>query len=232
MDFSELIIRLFIAFLILFLLTRIMGRKEISQMTFFNFVSAISIGSITANLAVNNNLTIQNGIIALVAWAAFTIILGIIDIKSKSLRIITTGEPIIVVEEGKIMERALRKTRLDMDSLYSMLREKDVFSLNEVEYAIFETSGKLSVMKKENKQTVTKEDLSIQIQNKTYPTATELISDGLINTDNLARLNLDERWLKQKLNNSGVNSVDEVFFAELQPDGSLYIDSKNDYMKP
>ncbi|MDN4492485.1 DUF421 domain-containing protein [Ureibacillus aquaedulcis] len=231
MAVSELILRLFIAFFVLFLLTRIMGRKEISQMTFFNFVSAIAIGSITASLAVSESLSIRNGIIALVGWAAFTLIMAFVDIKSKNLRKYTTGEPIIVIKDGKIMEQALRKTQLDMDSLNSMLREKDVFSLNDVDYAVFETSGKLSVMKKENKLPVTRGDLRMQNQYKVYPAATEVISDGVVNTNNLSRLQLDKTWLEQQLKNVGINSIEEVFFAEVQPDGSLYIDSKDDQMK-
>ncbi|RUL51294.1 YetF domain-containing protein [Lysinibacillus antri] len=230
MTLSELIIRLLIAFIVLFVVTRIMGRKEISQMTFFNFVSAIAIGSIAASLAIGSNVSIRNGVIALVGWAVFTLIMGFIDIKSKNARKVTTGEPIIVIKEGKIMEDALRKTQLDMDSLNSMLRQKDVFSLNDVDYAFFETSGNLSVMKKENKQPVTKGDLHIPKQSKIYPTATEVVSDGVINTNNLTRLNLDNEWLEQQLKNAGVNSVSEVFFAEVQPDGSLYIDNKDDNM--
>ncbi|HWL23230.1 MAG TPA: DUF421 domain-containing protein [Ureibacillus sp.] len=230
MGTPELLIRLFMAFFVLFLLTRIMGRKEISQMTFFNFVSAISIGSITASLAVNDNLTIKNGFIALVGWTAFTLLMAFVDIKIKPLRKLTTGEPIIVIKEGKIMEQALKKTKLDMDSLSSMLRQKDIFSLSDVEYAIFESSGKLSVMKKENKQNVTKGDLSIPTQTKIFPTATEVISDSMINTNNLARLNLDKNWLEQQLKSSGVTSIEDVFYAEVQPDGSLYIDQREDSM--
>lgn len=230
MELWELVLRLFIAFFVLFILTRIMGRKEISQMTFFNFVSAIAIGSITANLAISQNLSIRNGVIALVGWAAFTLLMAFIDIKSKSLRKYTTGEPIIVIKEGRIMEQALRKTQLDMDSLNAMLREKDAFSLNDVEYAVFETSGKLSVMKKENKLPVTKGDLTLSSQYKLYPTTTEVISDGTINMNNLSRLNLDKTWLEQQLKNYGINSINEVFYAEVQPNGNLYIDTRDDRM--
>ncbi|GGA80221.1 hypothetical protein GCM10008025_24530 [Ornithinibacillus halotolerans] len=128
------------------------------------------------------------------------------------------------------MENSLRKTQLDIDSLNSMLRQKDVFSLKDVEFAIFETSGKLSVMKKENMQPVTKGDLQISKQSKIYPSATEVISDGIINTNNLTRLNLDTEWLEQQLQNAGISSVSEVFFAEVQTDGSLYIDNKDDQL--
>ena len=93
MDASQLLLRVAIAFFVLFVLTRIMGRKEISQMTFFNFVSAIAIGSIAANLAVNSNLSILNGVLALMGWTVFTLAIAFIDIKFKKARKITTGEP-------------------------------------------------------------------------------------------------------------------------------------------
>src|SRR5699024_2659030 len=109
MALTELLLRLAIAFMTLLVLARLMGRKEISQMTFFNFISAISIGTIGASLAIDATLAIRNGIIALVAWRIFTIVLGFLDIKSIQARKVINGEPLIVVREGKIMEGALRK---------------------------------------------------------------------------------------------------------------------------
>ncbi|HZH61127.1 MAG TPA: YetF domain-containing protein, partial [Metabacillus sp.] len=139
MEFPEVMLRISLSFVVLFILTRIMGRKEISQMTFFNFVSAIAIGSIAANLAVNSILSIRNGILALCGWTAFTLIMEFIDIKFKKVRKITLGEPIIVIKDGEIMENSLRSTQLDMDSLNTLLRQKGVFSVKEAQLAIFET---------------------------------------------------------------------------------------------
>ncbi|MEC5425954.1 DUF421 domain-containing protein [Virgibacillus sp. C22-A2] len=229
MDVYELLLRIILSFLVLFTLARIMGRKEISQMTFFNFVSAISIGSIAASLAINQNLSIRNGIIALAGWAVFTIAMGFIDIKYKRARIVTTGQPVIVIKDGKIMDNALRKTRLDMDALNSLLRQNNVFSLSEVDYAVFETSGNLSVRKTDSKQTVTKEDMNIMnTKPNVYFASTEVISDGIINTKNLSKLHLDTNWLKQKLHQAGIQTPSEVFYAEVQQDGTLYIDNKDD----
>ncbi|WP_077211250.1 YetF domain-containing protein [Bacillus dakarensis] len=229
MGTGELLMRITIAFFVLFVLARIMGRKEISQMTFFNWVSAISIGSITANLAVNQNLSIQNGVLALVGWSIFTIFMGIIDIKSKVARKITTGQPEMVIKEGKIMEGALRRLRMDVDELSAMLRQKNVFAMSDVDYAILETSGRLSVMKKEEKQALTKSDANIFYQQpKKFKMATQVISDGKVITQNLSKLHLDSSWLEKQLEKAGVYSVTDVFFAEVQPDGSLYIDNKND----
>nr|WP_309100052.1 DUF421 domain-containing protein [Fredinandcohnia onubensis] len=230
MDTSQLLIRITLAFVVLFVLARLMGRKEISQMTFFNFVSAIAIGSIAANFALSSDLSLSNGILALIGWSVFTIAMGFIDIKFKKARKVITGEPIIVIKEGKVMENSLRSTRLDMDALNSLLRQKGYFSIKDVHYAIFETSGQLSVMPYEHKMPFTKEDANISSNPSIYPISTEVISDGTINKVNLSRLNLDTDWLNEQLKNAGVTDVSEVFYAEVQKDGSLYIDNKDDNM--
>lgn len=230
MGVPELLLRIILAFFVLFILARIMGRKEISQMTFFNFVSAIAIGTIAGSLATSQNLSIRNGILALAGWALFTLVMGLIDIKSKNARKVTTGNPVILIKDGKIMENSLRKARLDIESLNALLRQKNVFSMSDVSYAIFETSGKLSVMKKEINQPATKGDMNVlSTTPNTYPIATEVISDGVINTKNLSKLNLDRNWVESQLKNADVNYLSQIFYAEVQPDGTLYIDKKDDF---
>jgi uncharacterized membrane protein YcaP (DUF421 family) len=224
----DLSVRIFLSFLTLLILTRIMGRKEISQMTFFNFVSAITIGTISGALITDPNFTLTEGIFSLVGWSLLTIVLGVIDIKFKPVRKLIEGEPLIVIKNGQIMEKALRKVRLDVDALNAMLREKEVFSLTEVEYAIFESDGKLSVMKKENKQNITKGDLNLQSKVNKYPIPLGIISDGKVNNDNLLKLDLNQQWLDTQLQQAGIQSVSDVFYAELQQDGTLYIDKRDD----
>lgn len=231
MTIFELSLRIILAFVTLLVLTRLMGRKELSQMTFFNFVSGIAIGTIGASLAIDSTLSIRNGLLALAGWSAITIALGFIDIKSKKARVLVEGQPRILIKQGKIMEDELRKVRLDTDALNSLLREKSIFSISEVDYAIFETDGKLSIMKKEPQQPLTKSDMGIQqTKPKVYPLATEVIADGIINISNLEKLNLTTQWLEQQLQSSGIHSVSDVFYAEVQKDGSLYIDHNNDVL--
>ncbi len=231
METSELLLRVFIGFVVLFCLTRIMGRKEISQITFFNFVSAIAIGSIAASLVTINNFKIIHGVLALIGWSVFTLAMDFIDLKSKKARKITTGDPIIVIKEGKIVESALQKSRLDLDSLNAMLRQKDIFSVKDVDYAIFETNGKISVMKTVDKQSVTKSDLNITSKQTSFPISTEIIADGILVTKNLKKLNLDRTWVDQKLSQSGISSIEDVFYAEVQQDGTLYIDRKDTHLQ-
>ncbi|UYZ24209.1 YetF domain-containing protein [Mesobacillus jeotgali] len=231
MNQLELLLRIAIGFVVLFSMARWAGRKEISQMTFFNLVSAIAFGSIAAALVVNPSVSILNGIIALLGWAAFTVLTDQIHIKSKKARKLLMGDPVIVIKKGEIMEDALRQARLDTDSLKAMLREKSIFSLSDVDYAIFETDGKLSVMKKEGKQTVTKSDMNLAMPSGNFvPLSTELVSDGRVNVQNLNKMNKDRTWLDEQLQQSGVQSLDDVFYAEVQPDGNLYIDKRNDFL--
>ena len=231
MPISDLLLRLIIAFITLLLLTRVMGRKEISQLTFFNFVSAITIGALTAVLIMDSNVSIFTGLLALVSWSVITIILAFIDIKFKKARIIIEGQPKILIKKGKIMEKELQKVQLDVDALNSLLRQKDVFSISEVDYAIFETNGNLSVMKKESNQPLTKSDAHIQQVSKAiFPITTSVISDGKVDQKNLEKLNLDKNWLIKQLQQAGIISMSEVFYAEIQRDGKLYIDKRKDHL--
>lgn len=228
MPVNEMILRVTVSFFVLFMLARLMGRKEIGQMTFFNWASAIGIGSIAGNLAVNENTPIKDGVISLVVWAAFTIALDLIDLKSKQGRSVTTGDPLIVIKEGKIMEEALKTARIDLDELQALLRQKDIFSFKDVDFAILETNGNLSVLKKEGQQLVTKTDLNTKSLKKVlFPLPTDVISDGKINSKNLSKLNLGKSWLEKELQKENIRSVEEVFFAQVQQDGTLYIDRKN-----
>ncbi len=229
MDVTEVIIRISLSFLLLLCLTRLMERKEIAQMTFFNFASAIAIGSIAGNLVFNSQLSIRNGVISLIGWGLLTFFTGWIVIKSKKARKIIDGEPLIIIKNGKIMEKPLRKASLDLDTLNALLREKNIFSIRDVEYVIFEITGKISVVKKDQKQPVTKGDLNIENHHKSIlPTITEVVSDGIINTPNLLKLNLDTAWLKRQLQQAGVKTISDVFYAEIQSDGTLFIDYKDD----
>ncbi|MBT2738363.1 DUF421 domain-containing protein [Bacillus sp. ISL-7] len=229
MGVFEVIGRAVATFLVLLLLTRLMGRKQISQLTFFNYVTGISIGAVAGTVSLDHSIKLFTGIISLTTWCALTLIFGFIDIKSKRFRDLIDGTPVIVIKQGKIMEHELKKLRLDMEQLNQLLRNKEVFSVKDVEYAIMETNGDLSILLKETRQPVKKEDLSIQVTTpKPFPIPIPIISDGKVLEDNLHQLNLTKDWLDDQLMQSGT-TLSEVFYVELQKDGSLYIDKRNDH---
>lgn len=194
-------------------------------MTFFNFASAIAIGEIAASLVVDDQLSISNGIYALIGWSLYTILMSYLDIKTLKGRQLLTGSPIILIKEGKILEQALHKCRLDLDTLKAMLRQKDVFSIAEVDFAIFETDGKLSVLKKDSGSSITNKNM-YKVKNKLIPFPLEIILDGNIKEENLINSGFDNNWLIAQLQRAGIHSISEVFYAEVQTDGSLYIDKK------
>lgn len=126
------------------------------------------------------------------------------------------------MKEGKILKKALLRARLNIDDLTMMLREKNVFSFQEIHYAILEPNGQISVLKKEYQQAVTKADMNIRTPAFTY-LPSEIISDGKIVQKNLRELNLTESWVHDELKKQGIQSEREVFYAEIQKDGSLFI---------
>lgn len=178
-NFWEMILRATGAFFVLLIMTRLMGRKQLSQLTFFNYITGIALGSIAADIAGETKTHFLNGITSLIWWSILTILVGFIGMKSARARIATDGQAFIVIKKGKILEGELAKRRLNIDDLSMLLREQKVFSVKDVENAVFEPNGKLSIMLKEEKQPVTKKDQNIFTVAPTY-IPMELISDGKV----------------------------------------------------
>lgn len=197
-----------------------------SQLTFFNYVTGITIGSIAANMLTNENSNFIGDLIDLIWWALLTIIIGFIALKLPKLRVIIDGEPTIIIKKGKIEKKLMAELRLNMDDLTMLLREKNIFSIKDVEYAILEANGKLSVLKKQEQESVTKKDLNVLTSELKY-LPSEVVVDGTIVERNLRELNITKDWLYNELRSLGIKSVSEIFYAELQSDGSLYIDKNN-----
>ncbi|WP_245736904.1 DUF421 domain-containing protein [Salibacterium qingdaonense] len=222
----ELLLRLVCAFLALLVLTRIMGRKELRQLTFFNFISGIAIGSIAADLIASDTFSLLNGMTALVVWSALTVLFGLVDLHSRKARHLMEGEPIILIHQGEILEKALRRTRLDVNALKAMLRQKNAFAVSKVAYAVLETDGNLSVMKKTANQPAVKSDLNPAAPNVSPMLPTEIISDGHWHRANMNKLNLSREEVLREMENAGLHQVSDVFYAEMEQDGSLYFSRK------
>lgn len=166
MEMFQILLQAVFTFFALLLLTRILGKKQMSHLTFFN-----------------------------------------------------------IIKKGRIMEKVLQDMRLNLDDVSMLLRSKDVFSVADVEYGILEPNGSLSILKKAEKETVTRQDMNIQPQNPNH-LPTEIITDGKLVQRNLRELNLDRGWVEQQLRMQGIHSIEKVFYAEIQKDGSLYINPR------
>lgn len=209
-DYMDILVRTIISFILLLFIPKLLGKQMISNMTSHNFVTSIMLGSIAANLAFNKSLKSVYLILALVAVAALSFLLSLIALKSHKWRAWISGSPTVLIEGGKILEGNMRKLKYTMDSLDQSLREKDIFDIEEVEYAILEDNGRLSVMKKEAFQGVQKKDMKLPSHPQAFPV--ELIMDGIVMEDNLKNYGLTVQWLENELRRKGKH-ISDVFYA-------------------
>ncbi|GAB6137008.1 YetF domain-containing protein [Halanaerobaculum tunisiense] len=215
-----------ISFFTLLIFTRILGKHQISQLTYFDYIAGITIGSIAGSLTTQLNTNAWPHWVGLATWTGLSLIVEYISIKWRQASKYLNGEPTIVIMNGKIMEEAMKKMRYRVTDLMSQLRTKGVFNLSQVEFAILETNGKLSVLKKSQHQTLTPKDMNLTTDYSGL--SIELIHDGVIMEQNLKQVNLDRPWLQAQLRKLNITDISEVVLATLNTTGSLYVDTKKD----
>ncbi len=218
MSIVNLTVDLVFGFFALFIATKILGKTQISQITPFDFISAIVLGELLGNALYDDQTGILFILYALFLWTTLIFIVEILGQKFLKLRPFFQGNPSIVIRNGMIDRNLLKKNRVNLNHLQTLLREQNVFSFREVEYGILETDGSLSVLKKSNYQKPTRQDLNLQQKGVFLPVT--LISDGKVLWDNLSSISMNKEWLEQQLSALGINNVRDVFYAEwLEGDG-------------
>ncbi len=200
-----------------------MGREQISQLTFFDYVVGITIGSIAATLTTTFQDPLLPGLLGMLIWAMLPILTGFITLKWVPARKIIEGEPLTVIQNGKLDEETMAKQRLNYDDLIMLLREKKIFNISEVENAVYERNGELSVQLKSQFRSVRPADLSMSTQFEGLPTT--LVEGGVLIENRLKEVSLSKDWLLKKLQAEyGVNSLNQVSIAQLDTQGNLYAD--------
>ena len=221
-----IIFRSALAFFVLLLLTRLMGKKHISQLTFFDYVTGISIGSIAAAISIEHYIKLVEGIVSLLIWSGLTIGAGFLSLLNFSAMKLIDGEPTLVIRNGKILEKNMAKIQYNVEDLLMLLRNRGIFDPSEVEFALLEANGALSVLSKSQYRPVTPNDLKV---NTNYVGMVNiLVVSGKIMKENLSQIGLTEKWLMEQLRLKGVDDPKEVVLATLDTNGNLYIDRKND----
>jgi uncharacterized membrane protein YcaP (DUF421 family) len=226
MTISEMLVRTLITFIVAYILCRMLGKKLISQMTFFDFVAGISIGTIIGSIMFSKDVKLTVGLIGLIFFFLIVLLIDFLVVKSFISRKIFNGESTMIIKQGKILEEGMRKVRLNMDELLLKLRKKNVFYLDEVEMAIFETDGSLSVLKKSESLPVTRKDLSLTALSRGQAQA--LIIDGQKLDSTLTMTGKNQEWLDSILQAQGISNVSDVFFAQVDEQNNVYIDIRDD----
>lgn len=190
-------IRVSIIYLLVLIVMRLMGKREISQMQPFELVIAIMIADLASVPMADTGIPISNGIIPILTLLAFQLILSILNMKGINLRALICGKPQILIFRGKIDEKALKKEKITMNELQERLRQNNIFNIGDVEYAILETSGQISVIQKPEKRNTIPADFNIVPEYEGIPY--DLIIDGKIMHENLKTIGRDVNWLKKQV---------------------------------
>jgi uncharacterized membrane protein YcaP (DUF421 family) len=210
----EVFIKSIISIIVLFLFTKIMGKKQVSKLTYFDYIVGITLGSVIANFALNTNITYLQWIFSMLIVTGIPLLLSQISMKDYPSSKILDGVPFILVKDGKIIEHNLRKSNLTVNDLLGELRFNKAFNIADVKLAILENSGKLSVLLKQGNL----------INDNTF---INLIIDGNIIIDNLSIINKNYNWLTSELKKQNVLSPEGALLAYVDKDYNLYIDRIN-----
>ena len=210
MDIIQVILTALLSVTALFIITKIMGHKQVAQLDFFDYVSGITIGSIGAELATELEKPYQP-LIALVIYGLVSLVLNILAHKLPRTRKYINGTPTILMNENKIYRQNLKRAKLDLSEFMLLCREQGYFDLDEIQTAVFEHNGKLSILPKAANRPATPEDL--KISPKKTSIGVEVIMDGCIIGENLSRMGRDENWLAKQLKMQGYQDAKDIFLG-------------------
>lgn len=215
MDIIKVILTALLSVATLFIITKIMGHKQVSQLDFFDYVSGITIGSIGAELATEPESP-EKPLIALCVWGGVALLLNLLAHKLPKTRKYINGTPTILMDTGRLYRDNLKKAKLDLSEFMLLCREQGYFDLDEIQMAVFEHNGKLSILPKAANRPATPEDLKIPA--KATHLGVEVIMDGRVMGENLTRMGLDGAWLDSRLHSQGFKSTKEIFLAVYRPE--------------
>ncbi|MGE7760989.1 DUF421 domain-containing protein [Peribacillus sp. NPDC097895] len=226
--FIEIIFRTFTSFILLWVFVQLLGKQTIAQRTYHLYIASITMGTIAGNLAFNIKIKFLYFIIALIIMGTVVFMLNLLAVRNPRFGKWIAGEPAILIQKGEILEGSMERLGYSLDSLKQALRGKDIFNIEEVECAILEINGSLSVLKKNQYQNATKQDLPLLPSVGTVPL--ELIYDGKILYDNLSKHTYDDEWLKAELKKRNL-AVFDISYAVVGTKGNLYIDLIKDQLR-
>lgn len=224
-DFLNICFRTILVLIILFFITKMMGKKQISELNFFDYVVGITIGSIAADISLDIEKNMIAGIAALFIYGFISYIISFVSIKSILARRFFIGVPTVLVEKGKIIESGLKKTKIDVNDLLMGARENGYFNLDEIDYALMEVNGNISFLPKEKEKPVTKRDMKIKCSNEGLTVNAIIDSKYMVN--NMKAINKDKEWLDHELKVNGYDNYDNILLATIDNNYKVTIYEKN-----
>ncbi|WP_435162813.1 YetF domain-containing protein [Paenibacillus glycanilyticus] len=225
MDYAMISVKLVTGFFGLWFMTKLLGKKEISQLTPFDFVSSLMLSELVGNTVYDRDAHFSMLIYALALWMALSLALEKAVQLVPALSIPLNGRPDIIIRDGEIDVKAMKQNRLDMHQVGMLLREQGVFSVREVAFAVFEPNGSLSVMKKPSQESPTRAELRVEEPKAALPRI--LIEQGKLQSGELKEIGRSEEWLLTQLEGQGINRIQAVYYAEWTEEKGLHLQLKD-----
>ncbi|WP_244499304.1 DUF421 domain-containing protein [Terribacillus halophilus] len=218
--YLEIVLEVIFGFVGLFVLTKILGKTQMNQITPFDFIAAVAAGELFGNALFDPEAGIPHIAVAIITWGILMLVIEKLTQKFKRTRGLLEGKPSVIISRGEIQYKDMKVNKMDFNQLMHQLRANNVFSLSEVDYAIIEADGSLSVLKKSAYQTPTRDDLKLQEQPNPLPVS--FILDGEIIEDNVINSGKTLDWLKQEIKKQGFDAAADVAYAEWTPSKGLF----------
>lgn len=219
--YLDIVVKLVIGYFALILVTRVLGKKEMSQLTSYDIVFAILLGGMIEETLYDDKISILHFLFGISVWTLLSYVMGKLAEKSERVRVLLNGKVSVLVREGKIDHKEMKKNQLEMEQLRALLRTKGIFSMKEVRYVFMETGGQISVMKNTAADPVTPEQLNIEVKDE--EPSYMLVDEGRIEQSELENAGKDEMWIKEELNKEGISKIEDIYFAEWTPESGFYI---------
>ncbi len=217
-------IRALILYLVVVVVMRMMGKRQVAQMQPFELVIMIMIADLAATPMEDTDIPLINGVVPIIALLSIQVLASYFSLKSEGFRDFICGKPSILIHKGRIDQSEMYRLRVNINDLLEALRNKDYFNISDVQYAILETNGQMSIIPKADKRPVETADIGIMVKEEELPVT--LITDGKLNNNKLKKTGHDKKWLMDQLKKQNIDSIKDVFFASLSSDGSFYIQER------
>ena len=223
----DTIIRALVSLTALFLVTKLLGKKQVSQLSLFDYVIGISIGNFAAEMTINVESQYANGLTAILVFGLIAYLVSYLTMKSIVLRRFFMGTPTILIQNGKIIEKNLKKVKFDINDLLEECRGSGYFDLSQIEYALMEANGKLSILPKGEYLPVTVKDMNLK------PIKQELVANIIIDSrimhNNLKNMKKDNAWLEKALKLKGYKTLDNILLATLDNNDKFIVYERNNH---
>ncbi len=220
-EYFQVGLRSIFILLALFTITKLLGKKQLSKLSFFEYITGITIGSIAGTLSMDLELKLIEGLMSILLWFMVPFLFSLISLKSIRFRHFVEGKPTVFIDNGKLNEKAMKKEKYSIDELIEQLHKKSIFRIEDIEYASLDSNGDLSVLLKKEKQPLTREDFFGVEKKATVPQT--IINDGVIMESVLETLGYSKEWLSEEITKRGLK-IKEIFLAQLDKDGNLTFD--------